>query len=73
MLNTLLITTALTFFYQLSLSLKGRAETTDIPLISPYFRFFYRSRTVCDSQSAALSCSELVLVLPRMTAVINGT
>lgn len=72
MLNILLIATVLTFFYQLSLRLKGRAETTGIPLISPHFRFFCRSRTLCDSQSAALSCSELVLILPQMAVVING-
>lgn len=73
MLNILLIQTALTFFYWLSLRLKGRAEKTDIPLISPHFRFFCRSRTVCDSQCAALTCSELVLILPQMAAVMNGT
>lgn len=34
MLNILLVATALTFFYQLSLRLKSRAETTVIPLTS---------------------------------------
>lgn len=67
MLNILLITTALTFFCWLSLRLKGRAEATGIPLISSV------GVGLCDSQSAALSCSELVLILPQMAAVINGT
>lgn len=73
MLNILLVATALTFFYQLSLRLKSRAETTVIPLTSPHFRVFCRSRTLCDSQSATLSCSELVVILLQMAVVINGT
>lgn len=40
---------------------------------SPHFRVFCRSRTLCDSQSATLSCSELVVILPQMAVVINGT
>lgn len=45
-------------------------ETTSIPLPS-YSRFF--CRTLCDFQAAALSCSELVLILPQMAIVIKGT
>lgn len=67
MINFLLISTVLTFLYQFKVT---GTETTRIPLPS-YSRFF--CRTLCDFQAAALSCSELVLILPQMAIVIKGT